>query len=99
MRAASAIQNVNLNSEEASQVNFDGICKLNRDPPARCNLAAFSPLDSKSVTVSPLRAGSAENLSRASGLQMIGDPAVEIGQRACAHRLFLRNRLLVAAQT
>lgn len=56
LQTASADQNVNLNSEEASQVNFDGICKLNRDPPARCNLAAFPPLDSKSVTVSPLRA-------------------------------------------
>ena len=76
LRAASAIQNVNLNSEEASQVNSGEICKLNRDPPARYNLAAFPPLDSKSVTVSPLRAGIAENLSRASGLQVIGDPLV-----------------------
>ena len=78
LRAASANQNVNLNSEEASQVNFGKNCKLNRGPPARCNLAAFSPLDSESVTVSPLRAGIDGNLSRARGLQMIGDPLIEI---------------------
>ena len=39
-----AVQSLNLNSEEASQVSFDELRELNRASLVRLNSAAFSPL-------------------------------------------------------